>query len=319
MSLRRRTLPPVLLLTALLLAGCRVVVPLSEPPRRLPFDLDAPGTTPELFAPGVLSTEDAVELNAALSPDGRELLFTRVAPDGTFVMYGSRKVEERWTRPEPIAPYAGGVRAMAVDMAWSSDGRELVFLGRAPGGVADPPELDLWRMERDAVGGWSPAEVIPPPVSTVEGESYPCLVADGSLYFSSRRAGGLGDLDVYRAQRLPDGSFAEPVNLGAPVNTEHADGDTWVSPDESVLVVASRRPGGHGGADLWISRRRADGGWSEPRNLGSVINTAGYEYCPMGTWDGTLFFFSRRVGDTWAETTGGTVHWVDASVLRGAR
>ena len=104
-------------------------------------------------------------------------------------------------------------------------------------------------MQREG-DGWSKAELIPPPVSTAFDESYPCFVADGSLYFSSDRPGGLGEYDVWRAQRLPDGSYAEPVNLGPSINSEYSDGDTWVSPDESVLVVASRRPGGHGQADL---------------------------------------------------------------------
>ncbi len=295
---------------ALLLSGCTAAPP-------LPFDLDAPGMTPEVFAPGVVSTEDAVELNGVLSPGGRELFFTRIVEDGTFVMHRTRLVDGTWAEPEEVHPYAGGVRAMAVDMAYSADGRTLVFLGDAPGGVVDPPSLDLWRIQRDG-DGWSVAEVIPPPVSTVDRESYPCLVADGSLYFSSRRADGLGEYDIYRAQRLPDGSYAEPVNLGAPVNTEHSEGDTWVSPDETVLVVTSRRPGGHGSADLWISTRSEEGGWSVPRNLGPEINTEGYEYCPMGTWDGRLFFFSRRIGQTWPETTGGTVYWVDAAALEAS-
>ena len=91
---------------------------------------------------------------------------------------------------------------------------------------------------------WPPARV-PSPVSTEAREIYPCVVADGSLYFSSNRPGSLGGSDIWRAQRLPDGGFAEPVNLGAPINTEHGEGDTWVAPDESYLVLTSGRPGGH--------------------------------------------------------------------------
>lgn len=290
----------------LLLASC------ASPP--LPFDLDAPGRTPEVFAPGVVSTDDSIELNGVISPDGRELFFTRVDPDRRFVMHRSRWVDGRWTEPEAVEAFPGGAGDTAVDMTYSADGNELVFLGRGPGGVTDPPGLDLWRMRREG-DGWSLAEVIPPPVSTEHGESYPCLVADGSLYFSSGRPGGLGESDIWRAQRLADGSYAEPVNLGTPVNTEYAEGDTWVSPDETVLVVTSRRPGGHGAADLWISTRDAGGEWSSLRNLGPTINTEGYEYCPMGTWDGRVFFFSRRVGESWDVATGGTVYWVDASAV----
>ena len=280
----------------------------------MPFGLDAPGATPEIFAPGVVSTEKAVELNGVLSPDGRELFFTRLDADGTCVMLRTRLVGGEWSEPEEVHPYASGARGNAVDMTWSADGRTLAFLGWGQGGVGDDPSYDLWRVQREG-DGWSKAELIPPPVSTVHDESYPCFVADGSLYFSSNRPGGLGEYDVWRAQRHPDGSYAEPVNLGASINSEYSDGDTWVSPDESVLVVASRRPGGHGQADLWISTRTEEGGWSELRNLGAPINTPGYEYCPMGSWDGRLFFFSRRVGATWEVTTGGTVHWVDPSAL----
>ncbi|MHC5064057.1 MAG: TolB-like translocation protein [Planctomycetota bacterium] len=293
---------------------CPLFVLASCASQPLPFGLDAPGAAPELFAPGIVSTEEAIELNGVISPDGREFFFTRVDPDGRFVMYRSRLVDDAWTEPVAVQAFRDDVGDTAVDMTYSADGNSLVFLGRAPGGIGDPPSLDLWRMQREG-DGWSLAEVIPPPVSTRHGESYPCLVADGSLYFSSRRPGGLGDSDLWRAQRRADGSYEEPVNLGAPINTEYAEGDTWVSPEEDVLVVTSRRPGGHGRADLWISTREGDGTWSEPRNLGPTINTEGYEYCPMGTWDGRVFFFSRRIGDNWAEATGGMVYWVDAKVL----
>ena len=63
------------LLVLLVLTSCA-----ARPP--LPFDLAPPGTAPELFAPGVVSTEGSIELNGVLSPDGRELFFTRVAEDG---------------------------------------------------------------------------------------------------------------------------------------------------------------------------------------------------------------------------------------------
>lgn len=84
-------------------------------------------------------------------------------------------------------------------------------------------------------------------------------VADGSLYFSSNRPGGQGQTDIWRAQRLADGSFDEPVNLGPPVNSEHSEGDTYVAPDESWLVVTSRRPGGR---HLFFSRRTG-ASWDE--------------------------------------------------------
>ena len=115
------------------------------------------------------------------------------------------------------------------------------------------------------------------------------------------------------------GSFGEPVNLGPPVNSGYREGDTYVSPDESWLVVTSFRPGGIGGGDLYVSFRRDDGAWSEPRLLPPTINTELLDFCPMGTPDGRYLFFSRRTGDSWAEADAGDVFWVDASVIEKVR
>ncbi|MFT5051776.1 MAG: SAM-dependent methyltransferase [Chlamydiales bacterium] len=166
------------------------------------FGQTPPGMTPELFAPGLVSTPDSVEL------------------------------------------YEGRVPSMAVDMTVSPDGQQLTWLGRhasAPLPAGTQPSLDLWTSDR-VKGNWSTARLIPAPVSSTATESYPCAVADGSLYFSSDREGSLGESDIWRAQRLADGSFAEPVNLGAPINGEHSEGDTWVTPDESMLVLTSSSP-----------------------------------------------------------------------------
>jgi hypothetical protein len=151
------------------------------------------------------------------------------------------------------------------------------------------------------------------------GQQYPSVVADGSLYFSSDRPGGQGQADIWRAQRLADDSFAEPVNLGPPVNSEHSEGDTYVAPDESWLVVTSRRPGGIGGGDLYVSFRQGDGAWGEPRLLPPTINSDLLDYCPMGTPDGRYLFFSRRTGDSWSEADSGDVFWVDAAAIEKMR
>jgi hypothetical protein len=296
-------------LVVVLAVGCA-----APPPP--PLEQTPPGETPSLFAPGVVSTSEAIELNGVLSPDGRELVFTRLV-DGVDTMHRARLLDGAWTAPEPWVPYAGGQRAMAVDMSFSPDGKRLYFLGTDPDdpGAVDP--LDLWFVERTEEG-WSSAARLPEPLSTEADEIYPCVVGDGSLYFTSNRAGGFGKSDVWRAQRLPDGRFAAPVNVGAEINTEHSEGDTWVSPDERTLVVASSRPGGFGQGDLYVSFRDERGAWSTPVNLGPTINTAEVDYCPMRTWDGRWFFFSRRDGP-WESVRTGDVFWIDAAVLERYR
>jgi hypothetical protein len=98
-------------------------------------------------------------------------------------------------------------------------------------------------------------------------------------------AGSAGPSALYRAQRLPDGGFAQPVDVGPPVN-DRATGDAFVAPDESYVVFASGGRGGFGQGDLFVSFRQPDGAWGEPVNLGETVNTTQTEFCPMVTPDG---------------------------------
>src|SRR5262245_45360135 len=181
------------------------------PPQPPYFGQRLPGTTPEKFAPGVVST-DAVELNGVFTPDGREFFFTRIV-DGVDTMYRSVIDSGKWSDPQPLLLFPDRERAVAVDMSVSPDGRELYFLGQNPRQHAgEQAGSDLWVSPRGK-DGWSTARLLPPPLSTPAEEVYPVVVADGSLYFVSNREDGKHS-QLYRAQRQPDGSFAEPVKVG---------------------------------------------------------------------------------------------------------
>lgn len=274
----------------------------------------APGTTPARFAPGIVSTP-AIEINAAFRPDFREFFFARQV-GGVFTLFRSTLTGSRWSDPEALPIFPGGAPGLAVDMAYSPDGRELYFLGRFKPGV--PPlesPLDIW-VSRQRDGRWTAAEMVPEPVSTAAAEIYPTVVADGSLYFVSDRPGGHGRNDIYRAQRQPDGRFGTPVNIGSPPNSSEGEGDTFVSPDERYLIFSSRREGGAGFGDLYVSFRAADSTWGPAIGLGADINTPSHEFCPMVTPDGRYLFFSRTYGGgTWATTTDADVFWVDMAVV----
>lgn len=272
-----------------------------------------PGLEAALFAPGVVNTA-AIELNGVFTPDGREFFFARQL-DGVGTIHHSVLGSGGWSAPVPLDVYGASVRSLAVDMAVSPDGDSLYFLGQHPhAGAPENPTTDIWVSQR-VDGAWSTAEVVPAPVSTAAAELYPVVVADGSLYFSSDRDNDAGRLGLWRAQRLPDGRFAEPVKLPPPINSEAGIGDSYLTPDERTIVFSSRRAPSQGNGDLFVAFRLADGGWSQPASLGPGINTAEHEFCPMATPDGKYLFFSRRWGATWDTTTEGEVYWVDMRIL----
>jgi WD40-like Beta Propeller Repeat len=82
------------------------------------------------------------------------------------------------------------------------------------------------------------------------------------------------------------------------VNTAFTDGCPTLARDGRTLYMASNRPGGEGGLDIWVSTREsAMAPWGEPVNLGPPVNTAADEFCPSPARDGHLFFFvSTRPG-----------------------
>jgi outer membrane protein OmpA-like peptidoglycan-associated protein len=65
----------------------------------------------------------------------------------------------------------------------------------------------------------------------------------------------------------------------------------WLSPDGKRIYFASDKPDGFGGSDLYYSDWKS-GYWSDPVNMGPVINTKGNEAYPFVNPAGELFFAS---------------------------
>jgi WD40-like Beta Propeller Repeat len=81
------------------------------------------------------------------------------------------------------------------------------------------------------------------------------------------------------------------------LNTPSLDGCPFVSPGGRRLYLASDRPGGLGGIDIWVARRAHRGDpWGPPRNLGAPVNSAADDFCPSPTSGRRLFFVSTRAG-----------------------
>jgi Tol biopolymer transport system component len=78
-------------------------------------------------------------------------------------------------------------------------------------------------------------------------------------------------------------------------NTSALDGCPFTSRDGKTFYMASNRPGGLGGIDIWVSRRaHADEPWGPPVNLGAPVNSEVDDFCPTIDRDGHRFFFVSR-------------------------
>jgi Tol biopolymer transport system component len=119
-------------------------------------------------------------------------------------------------------------------------------------------------------------------INTAAGEMNAAFSPDElSLYFTSNRAGGFGGTDIWVARRAcQDCPWGAPVNMGEGINTPGIDAGPRLSIDGHLLFFQSDRPGGHGGADIYMARRantNDDFAWELVTNLGPGVNTAATE------------------------------------------
>src|SRR2546428_5066611 len=92
------------------------------------------------------------------------------------------------------------------------------------------------------------------------------------------------------------GPWGTPVNLGPVVNSSYSDNSPAISKDGLSLYITSSppapRPGGRGGADIWVSQRASiDAPWGEPVDLGPNINSARNDGVPSLSTDGHRLYF----------------------------
>jgi hypothetical protein len=182
---------------------------------------------------------------------------------------------------------------------FSYDGLEIYFSSDRPEGQGD---WDLWMVRRSSDNeDWEPPENLGSVVNSPSIDANPSVSSDGlTLFFCSNRSDGNMDIWVSERETL-NSPWQEPVNLGPPVSSSFADGDPWISKDGLELYFISKRPGGSGGQDIWVSKRQTseripEGYWGEPQNLGSGVNSSYHDMPPCLSPDGLLLLFSGIPG-----------------------
>jgi Tol biopolymer transport system component len=81
------------------------------------------------------------------------------------------------------------------------------------------------------------------------------------------------------------------------LNTPFQDGCPILSPDGLSLYMASNRPGGKGGIDIWVARRASrTAAFGAPVNAGEPVNSPQDDFCPSPMPGGWFFFVSTRPG-----------------------
>lgn len=125
-------------------------------------------------------------------------------------------------------------------------------------------------------------------------EYFPSLTIDGSKMIFTRRVNN--DEDFYESDFI-DGKWSNAKPLGGKVNTNFNEGAQNISQDGQLLIFTGcNYPEGQGSCDLYFSVR-TNNGWSEPQNLGPMVNTDFWESSPSLSPDKRdLYFASSMAG-----------------------
>ena len=146
---------------------------------------------------------------------------------------------------------------------------------------------DIYKVNRTKTG-WSMPKNLGQNINSDFWESAPSISPDGqALYFCSNIPGGYGGIDLYVAYKNEKGGWEEALNLGPGINTAGDEQTPFMHADNRTLYFASNGWPGYGGSDLFMTRKKLDGHWSKPINLGYPINTIDNEGSIAVASDGT--------------------------------
>jgi outer membrane protein OmpA-like peptidoglycan-associated protein/tetratricopeptide (TPR) repeat protein len=169
------------------------------------------------------------------------------------------------------------------------DGKELVFTRRLHGA-----NEDFFNSKKNN-NQWETARPIEGDVNSNQNEGAQNISQDGQwlVFTGCNRPEGFGSCDIYISY-LDKNSWSEPINLGGWINSDQWESQPCLSPDKRDLYFASRRHGGLGGSDIYVSHLQPNGKWGEPENLGEGINTSGDEQSPFIHADNQTLYFTSN-------------------------
>jgi len=257
-----------------------------------------PGLIPEMFAPGMVSTENW-EMSGVFTPDQKEFYFLREIGEKeedkkqVFLMI-QQNANGNWKESK----ISGRVGEPFI----SPDGK-IMHLGR--------------RYKERTDSGWSKIKSLRAPFDTIRIMRMTSS-SKGTYAFDEATPNGKS---VLRYSRIIDGKREAPKPFPKEINTGRFNAHPFIAADESYVLWDGQRDNGPRNAEIYVSFKKLNGSWSEAIKLGKEINTKASEFGARVTPDGKYLFFNRNTGkvkptDKYENTD---IFWVDAKVIETLR
>lgn len=178
----------------------------------------------------------------------------------------------------------------------SKDGKSLYFARcNSPDSYGG---CDIFMAEMKADSTWGNVKNLGKNINTTGWDSHPSLSHSGdTLFFTSDRLGGFGLADIYYSVKNADGSWKPAMNIGPIINSRNNEVSPFFHHKFNVLYFSSN---GHilnfGDFDIYKSYQLSSN-WSEPKNIGPLVNGPGSEYYFTIDSESNQLFYARSEED----------------------
>lgn len=242
-----------------------------------------------------------IEYLPQISPDGKMLYFARRNhPENT----GSSESDDIWYSKLTGKSWSNAVKA---DKTLNNKNPNFVYtitpdgntllLGNtyASNGEATEGVASSFKSGE----GWSkPAALNIKSYKNISPHNEFCMGANKkAMVMSINDGSSLGDNDLYVSFIQKDRSWSKPLNLGELINTAGAEASPFLSADGKTMYFSSEGYLSFGKSDIYVSKRLDDSWtkWSDPINMGNVINTPENElYYSIPASGSYAYFVSRN-------------------------
>ncbi|MEN9703865.1 MAG: hypothetical protein RLZZ209_1293, partial [Bacteroidota bacterium] len=200
----------------------------------------------------------------------------------------------------------------------SPDGQKLYFTRwKHPDNLGANKNQDIWVSNWQPDRTWSKATLYPAPINNDENNAVCGITPNGKTLLLNNVYGKDGTMEkgVSFSFLLRTGEWSFPKALKI-LNFKNKSefSEYTLAPNGKVLVMTTETKDTYGGKDIYVSFLNADDSWSEPKNVGPVVNTGEAESTPFIAPDGVTMYFSssghvgygnndiflsRRLDDTW--------------------
>jgi hypothetical protein len=190
---------------------------------------------------------DADVYPVALSHDGTEMILYY---DDDYIgnLYYSRMEDGLWSPATKLGEDIS-TKFWESHACFSRDGNTLYLTSNRKGTYGG---LDIYMAEKQDDGKWGAPVNLGSTINTRYNEESPYISEDGkTLYFSSYGHYNMGGYDIFYSRKNEDGSWAEPVNMGYPINT--TDDDLYFQPFDKghAAYYSIYSPNGIGRHDIY--------------------------------------------------------------------